>query len=68
MAALLLMLILNFGMGGQVTLGRMWFLVVISFAPKAVGSILFTVDRVSPAQSVDISFGPAAFFPADASR
>ncbi len=64
-AALLLMLILNFGMGGQVTLGRMWFLVVISFAPKVVGSILFTAIGLAR-QSVDISFGPAAFFPADA--
>ena len=65
LAALLLMLILNFGMGGQVAFARLWFLTVLSFAPKAIGSILFTALGLARS-TVDISFGPAAFLSDDA--
>lgn len=65
LAALLLMLILNFGMGGQVPFRKVWFLAVLSFAPKAVGALFFTVLALARG-SVDISFGPAAFLSDDA--
>jgi hypothetical protein len=64
-AALLLMLILNFGFGGQIRFAKLWFLIVISYVPKSIGAILFTILALSRS-SVDISFGPAAFLPADA--
>ena len=64
LAAVILMLILNFGMGGQTKLRDLWFLSILSYAPKTIGAILFT--SVAMARStIDVSFGPAALLPPD---
>lgn len=65
LAALFLMLILNFGMGGHVAFSKLWFLIALSFAPKAVGAVFFTALALAR-KTIDVSFGPAAFLPADA--
>jgi hypothetical protein len=65
LGAAILLLIINFGAGGNVRYRQLWFLMVLSLAPTAIGTILFTILAFSRG-SVDIAFGPAALLPADA--
>ncbi len=62
--AAVLLLVLNFILGGDAKFGGLWFVGCLSWAPRAVESALFTlIARVS--SRMDITFGPGAFFPAD---
>ncbi|MDM7916256.1 MAG: YIP1 family protein [Candidatus Eisenbacteria bacterium] len=57
--AVLLHLIVNFGLGGQIRFAQTWLVAVLGWAPKAVESVLFTL-LARLRGTVDISFGPAA--------
>jgi hypothetical protein len=62
--AVALLLVLNFMMGGSAKLAGLWFVGCLSWAPRAIESVLFTViARLS--SKLDISFGPGALFPAE---
>jgi len=57
-----LMLVLNFMMGGNARFGAIWFASCLSWAPRAVESILFTfIARAS--STLDVSFGQAPSSP-----
>ncbi|NWF91209.1 MAG: YIP1 family protein [Ignavibacteriaceae bacterium] len=65
LGAAVLLLILNFGAGGSVRYGPLWFLMTLSLAPTAIHSVLFTILSLSRG-SVEVAFGPAALLPSDA--
>ncbi|MBM3285756.1 MAG: hypothetical protein FJY88_00150 [Candidatus Eisenbacteria bacterium] len=65
LGAAILLLILNFGAGGSVRYGPLWFLMTLSLAPTAIHTVLFTILSLSRG-SVDVAFGPAALLPTDA--
>jgi hypothetical protein len=57
--ATVLLLIINFGLGGVARFPDLWTLAVLAFTPKAIESVLFAA-LARARSSVDISFGPAA--------
>lgn len=63
-ASALLLAIVNFGLGGSIRFGSLWFIVSLSWLPKGIESLLFTtLARLR--SSLEISFGPAALVTAD---
>jgi hypothetical protein len=60
----LLMLIMNFGFGGTVRFAPLWAVACLSWAPKAIHAILFTL-LAKLGNTVQIAFGPAALVPSD---
>lgn len=63
-ASALLLAIVNFGLGGAARFVNLWFVVSLSWVPKGIESVLFTVLARSRS-SLEVSFGPAAFVSAD---
>ena len=63
--AVLLMLSLNFVLGTEVPFRALWFIGALSWAPKAVETILF-IPLARARGSIDLAFGPAAFVAPDA--
>jgi hypothetical protein len=62
--AAVLLLVLNFMMGGSATFAGLWFVACLGWAPRAVEVVLTTiVARLS--SKIDITFGPGAFFATD---
>lgn len=59
LTATVLLLIINFGLGGTARFPELWTVAVLSFTPKAIESILFGI-LARARSSIDISFGPAA--------
>lgn len=66
MAALALLAILNFGMGGRVRFAGIWPVACLAWAPKALEAALFVILAKSRG-SADILFGPAALLADDGS-
>jgi hypothetical protein len=63
-ASALLMVIINFGLGGSTRFSDLWLVVSLSWVPKAIESVLFTT-LARTRSSLDVSFGPAALVSAD---
>jgi hypothetical protein len=57
--ATVLLLIVNFGLGGSARFPDLWAMAILAFTPKAIESILFAV-LARARSSIEISFGPAA--------
>jgi hypothetical protein len=65
-AALVLTLIIGFGLGGSARFSEMWAVACLAWVPHTIRAVLFTV--LARAQgSADIHFGPAALVPDDGS-
>ena len=63
-AAVVFLLIINFGLGGSARLGPLWVVSCLAWAPKAVEMLLFT-GLAKLRGSIEISFGPAALVSTD---
>jgi hypothetical protein len=59
LTATVLLLIVNFGLGGRARFADLWAVAVLAFTPKTIESVLFTI-LARARSSIDISFGPAA--------
>ena len=58
------LLIVRFMLAGTVTFGTLWLITSLSWGPRIIGTILFTILALTRS-SIDISFGVAAFLSAD---
>ncbi|MBD3163471.1 MAG: hypothetical protein GF346_13335 [Candidatus Eisenbacteria bacterium] len=66
LAALVLLAIVNFGMGGHARFAALWPVAAIAWSPKAIEAILYAF-LAKARGSAEIYFGPAALLPDDGS-
>jgi hypothetical protein len=59
LTATVLLLIVNFGLGGSARFAELWTVAILAFTPKVIESVLFTI-LARARSSIDIAFGPAA--------